>query len=207
MPERAQSTRVGAVGKQRILQAALNMFAERGFSGTSVREIAEESGQAFSLVRFHFGSKEGLRKAVDDYVIETLHDWFEAHARTLEDDDNDFWMNAAKAISENRPIYRYLRRAVLDNEPSAVELMRRYYEFHKEELRRFAETGIVRADYDQKFTPFMTVFLTLGPLIMYPLMEAELGVSVYDEKFEVEYKVAQRDFMFQGIGMEKNRKA
>lgn len=206
MPNQARAADVPAAGKQKILLAALEMFAEQGFSGTSVRDIADKSGQAFSLVRFHFGSKKGLRKAVDDHVIDTLHAWFEDNRTDLGSDSNDeFWMNAAKAISGNRPIYRYLRRAVLDNEPSAVELIRRYYEFHKEELKRFAEVGLVRVDYDEKFTPLMTVFLTLGPLVMHPLIESELGVSAYDEKFESEYKVAQREFMFQGIGA-KGRK-
>ena len=41
-----------------ILDAALNAFAERGFAGTSMREVARELGISHNLIPQRLGSKE-----------------------------------------------------------------------------------------------------------------------------------------------------
>jgi TetR/AcrR family transcriptional regulator, regulator of cefoperazone and chloramphenicol sensitivity len=44
----------------RLLEAAIELFASRGFSGTSVRDIAERAGANVAAGHYHYGSKEGL---------------------------------------------------------------------------------------------------------------------------------------------------
>ena len=51
----------------RIRDAAIDQFGSRGFD-TGVRAIAEAAGVSPALIIHHFGSKEGLRKACDDYI-------------------------------------------------------------------------------------------------------------------------------------------
>lgn len=52
-----------------ILDAALTLFAERGFDGASMREIAARVGVDHSLLRYHFGDKGRLwREAVIQMV-------------------------------------------------------------------------------------------------------------------------------------------
>jgi TetR/AcrR family transcriptional regulator len=56
----------------RILRAALELFSTKGFEGTGLRELAAAAGVNHSLVLYHFGSLEGVWKAVlgelvDDY--------------------------------------------------------------------------------------------------------------------------------------------
>ena len=48
--------------KEEILNAAEECFAERGFSGTSMKEIADRAGVAKSLIYHHFDSKQHLWK-------------------------------------------------------------------------------------------------------------------------------------------------
>lgn len=43
-----------------ILDAAQRLFLERGFAGTSMSEVAKDSGVTKSLIHHHFGSKEAL---------------------------------------------------------------------------------------------------------------------------------------------------
>ena len=50
----------------------MKLFAEKGFSAVGVREIAAEAGVSLGLVRTHFGSKEGLRAAIDAYVLQEI---------------------------------------------------------------------------------------------------------------------------------------
>ena len=47
-----------------LVRAATTLFAEQGISGTSVRAIAQAAGVNHGLVHRHFGSKEGLLRAV-----------------------------------------------------------------------------------------------------------------------------------------------
>lgn len=48
--------------KERLLEVAEKLFAERGLEGTSVRDIAKAAGLNLSLVSYYFGGKEGLYK-------------------------------------------------------------------------------------------------------------------------------------------------
>lgn len=50
--------------KQRILAAAVEIFAERGIEGTTVREISARAGANQAAVHYHYGSKEKLLMAV-----------------------------------------------------------------------------------------------------------------------------------------------
>ncbi len=49
---------------ERIVEAALRLFAERGFESVSLREITAEADANIAAVNYHFGSKEGLIAAV-----------------------------------------------------------------------------------------------------------------------------------------------
>jgi TetR/AcrR family transcriptional regulator, fatty acid metabolism regulator protein len=54
-----------AEGKQdQILQAAVRVFAARGYEATRVGDIASEAGVAYGLVYHYFGSKEAVLEAV-----------------------------------------------------------------------------------------------------------------------------------------------
>jgi len=52
-----------------IRDEALRLFAEHGPGAVSVRQIAAAAGVSPGLIVHHFGSKDGLRDAVDQYVL------------------------------------------------------------------------------------------------------------------------------------------
>ena len=47
-----------------ILQVAETLFAEKGFEGTSIRDISKEANINVAMVSYHFGSKEKLLEAL-----------------------------------------------------------------------------------------------------------------------------------------------
>ena len=55
--------------RARIRDAAIDLFAERGFGQATVRDIAQAAGVSSGLLRHHFGSKDGLREACDEYAM------------------------------------------------------------------------------------------------------------------------------------------
>lgn len=54
----------GGATRERVLRAASELFASRGFAGTSISAIREVSGAMPSSIYWEFGSKEGLLAAV-----------------------------------------------------------------------------------------------------------------------------------------------
>ena len=50
-----------------IILSAENQFAEKGFSGTSVRDIADDAGVNVAMISYYFGSKEKLLEALFVY--------------------------------------------------------------------------------------------------------------------------------------------
>jgi AcrR family transcriptional regulator len=49
------------------MEAAEALFAEQGFAGTSVRDIAEAAGVNLAMISYYFGSKEKLMEAMFNY--------------------------------------------------------------------------------------------------------------------------------------------
>jgi AcrR family transcriptional regulator len=50
--------------KERILATAERLFADRGFAETPLRAVTTAAGVNIAAVNYHFGSKEGLQRAV-----------------------------------------------------------------------------------------------------------------------------------------------
>jgi AcrR family transcriptional regulator len=72
-PEPVESTR------QRILDAALDLFATRGFAATSTRELSERLGFTKAALYYHFHSKDALLQALVDPVMAELTELLERH--------------------------------------------------------------------------------------------------------------------------------
>jgi AcrR family transcriptional regulator len=68
------STSNGTDTKERILDAAERLFAERGISGTSLRAVTRKAAVNLAAVHYHFGSKEALCQAVLARRIRPLND-------------------------------------------------------------------------------------------------------------------------------------
>jgi TetR/AcrR family transcriptional regulator len=60
----------GDATRAAILDAAEELFAERGFAGTSMRALAEAADTSQPLLHHHFGTKRGLYSAVKDRFTE-----------------------------------------------------------------------------------------------------------------------------------------
>ena len=56
----------GAEARNRLLDTALALFAERGFAKTSTRAIAQGAGVNVAAISYYFGDKAGLYQAVFD---------------------------------------------------------------------------------------------------------------------------------------------
>lgn len=73
-----------AMTRERLLRAALAVFAERGFAGSSVRRICQRARANPAAIKYYFGSKEGLYHE----VLRSAGAAFDtAELRAIADDD------------------------------------------------------------------------------------------------------------------------
>ncbi len=62
----------GNATKTALLKAAKQLIRERGYAGTSVRDLATASGTNLAAVNYHFGSRESL---LNQAVVESFGEW------------------------------------------------------------------------------------------------------------------------------------
>src|SRR5918998_843837 len=61
-----QTAQIAEETKRNIVEAALDVFSDVGYEGASLRDVAARAGTTHGLIRHHFGSKEGVWRAVVD---------------------------------------------------------------------------------------------------------------------------------------------
>lgn len=69
--------------KNKILDAAEKLFADKGFNGTSLREITSQAEVNLAAVNYHFGSKKELIKAVMSRYMNELSPRLESALITI----------------------------------------------------------------------------------------------------------------------------
>ena len=68
--QRGHSTRMrGETRRNQIVAVAAELFASKGFSGTTTKEIAEVAGVSEAIIFRHFASKDKLYAAILDYQV------------------------------------------------------------------------------------------------------------------------------------------
>jgi AcrR family transcriptional regulator len=137
-----------------IRDEALRLFADRGPDGVSLRQIAGAAGVSPGLVLHHFGSKEGLRRAVDEHVLglfdRMLAGMTGEHAGDLDDPTTSGSVAeaVAKHLPADSPVPAYLRRLLLADGDAGRELFRRLFRLSAATLDALAATGIAAPGSD-----------------------------------------------------------
>lgn len=58
--------------RQRLLEAAIELFAELGYERASTRAIARRAGVSLPALQYYFGGKEGLYRACAEYITDDV---------------------------------------------------------------------------------------------------------------------------------------
>jgi len=58
--------------KRRLIEAGLEVFGRYGFEPASTRQLAQAAGVNLAAIPYHFGSKEGLYRAVIEHICGTV---------------------------------------------------------------------------------------------------------------------------------------
>src|SRR5262249_33481257 len=147
----------------RIRDAAIEQFGQRGF-GVGLRTIAEAAGVSAALVIHHFGSKDGLRKACDDYVVEEIRS---SKSETIQSTDPATWFAALAEVESFAPLVSYLVRSMQSGGDLAKTLWQNMIDSAYQYMEEGGRAGTVRPSRD----PYARAkYLTLaggGALLLY----------------------------------------
>lgn len=156
--------------RAQIRDCALRLFGERGPDAVTIRDIAACAGVSPGLVLHHFGSKQGLRDAVDAHVL-TLFD--ELVAGAVEDPDafasgepqaiKGFAELFISRVPQDSPIPPYLRRLLLSGDPVGRTLFRQWFELSLTAMDAMEGTRNLRPSDDREA---MTAFMLVNDLAM-----------------------------------------
>lgn len=143
----------GAATRRRLLAAAVELVAERGWEGVTTRQIAERAIANQASIGYHFGGKEGLlRAAVDVALREVFTAPVQAMlaAPSLADGTVDLLRGFA-GLSQADPVVRFsmeaMSRAVRD------AALREVMSGLLNELRSQMARGIVEAQGRGELSP------------------------------------------------------
>jgi AcrR family transcriptional regulator len=161
-----------------IRDEALRLFAERGPDAVTVRQIAGAAGVSPGLVIHHFGSKDGLRDAVDAHLLAL----FGAMLGELTTGDL-YEPGAAGSLAEavvrhlppGSPVPAYLRRLLLGGGDSGRELFRRLYQGSRETLDAMAEAGLAARGADPAVRAAILMANDLAVLLLREHLAGVLG--------------------------------
>lgn len=158
--------------RARIRDAAIAHFAEDGFQRANLRAIAATAGVSSGLVVHHFGSKEKLRAACDEYVLEVLV----RRARDVESERRQDLFREYLADPEGyRSQLWYMARAVQDDTPAAGRFVDTLVEESEAVLRAGIEDGSMHPSSDPRALAVLTVLTSIATLTMAPPFARALG--------------------------------
>jgi AcrR family transcriptional regulator len=181
--------------RARIRDAALEQFAEHGFEGTTIRGIAQAAGVSAGLVQHHFGSKEGLRQACDDAVLELVRRKIAA----TQDGEITNPSFLAALYAAGAPLVRYLARAAVDRSSAAAALL--------DEIVSGSEVFLT-ATWPERFPPgsqrtrdaaAVLVAQGAGTIVLHEHLARQMGLVPWKEILSPRIGLAQLD-VYEALG-------
>ncbi len=133
--------------RARIRDSAIVYFGRHGFQSATVRAIAADAGVSPALVIHHFGSKDGLRQACDDYASDCIDDLTQHAATHLEAGDLMDLMSRTPQLS---PLVPYMIQTITEGGEFATRLWNLLVQDTETYLRAAVDAGKVRPTDDER---------------------------------------------------------
>jgi AcrR family transcriptional regulator len=186
--------------KARIRDTAMELFGTRGVAASSLRAVAGAASVSPGLIVHHFGSKEGLIRAVDEAVLARIN--LTLSEVPIEGSGAELIARRAEVVAAflgSQPaLCDYLGRALAEGTEASAELFHRLFVFAARD-ERLVTAGALRGGADPFWRAMNQVILIIGPLILRPLVERELGGELLGEDNVTRWMDARTDLLQHGL--------
>ncbi|MGH3445499.1 MAG: TetR/AcrR family transcriptional regulator, partial [Nocardioidaceae bacterium] len=163
-----------------IRSTAMRLFAQRGFAAVTVREIAAAAGVSAPLVIHHYGSKQGLKEAVDRRVLGVVAAIFEMTKQVTDLTDPGLTVATSpfvQLLERDPDLTPYLRRLLVDGGPEAESLFRTLYDATLAAFAEMDEGGLVRLGPDPAAQAAFFLANDLGAVVLREQIRAVVGID------------------------------
>lgn len=175
--------------RARLRDEALRLFAEHGPDAVTVRRIAAAAGASPALVVHHFGSKQGLRDAVDEHVVALFEDMLAEVATpdgmldpaeassAIASESGSLGELMATHLPPGSPVPAYLRRLLLDDAEAGRRVFRRLYELSRTTLSALVAAGMADPGRDPAVRAALLLANDLAVLLLRDQIADVLGLD------------------------------
>lgn len=130
--------------KTRILREAAHIFAEKGYEGASMRDLAQALGLSKAALYHHFRSKEAILYQISLLALSEL---VARGERAIEEEDPRkalllFMEGHARYLEENRPFFVAMLQGLASLSPPHREETVRLRDRYEASLRRILQRGV-----------------------------------------------------------------
>jgi AcrR family transcriptional regulator len=184
--------------RQRILDAALDLFGERGLTGATVRDIAKRAKVNVAAISYHFGGKHELYRAVAQAIAEAVTLRVRARMAPVIDAppaDPHSALEALEAVidtivdvivgpPEMRRVARFIIREQMHPTAAFDHLYDALSHLHGAGCRLFATaTGRDQEAADTRLLVFMIVGQAIFLRVAEAAVQRRMGIDGYDQEF------------------------
>lgn len=179
----------GEQRRERIIDAAIELFSEAGFAGTTTRRLAEAAGVSEAALYLHFETKEALYEAIIRRKAHEHGEFVERLREAMEEGPERVFREVAGSMIEIHTRDKAFLRLLLFSGLEQHALFRMFFDAQTQEcgdpLRSYVETlqreGVFRA-----CDPRLAVRAFTGMIVQHLLTQEvfglrELGVFSRDE--------------------------
>lgn len=180
----------------RIRTAAFTLFAAHGMRATTVRMVAEAAGVSAGLVIHHFGSKQGLRTACDEWLLAKLG---RDKAATLDGDPGALDQMGAQ-LTELAPHLDYIVAALSEGGEGADRLFDHICDMTDQLVDEGGRNGTIRQPTDRVAWVTTLVAFSCGASMLGAQVARRLGGSrLLDPSVYARYALASTDLLTHGM--------
>ncbi|WP_265129939.1 TetR/AcrR family transcriptional regulator [Chryseobacterium oranimense] len=204
--------------EENILFAAEKLFAEKGFDGTSTREISKAANVNISMISYYFGSKEKLYEKLVEY---RMNEGQFFSKDILERTDIDEWQKIEKIVDQfsgrvrhHKCFYRIMQREQLHTEnPQIVEFLKQTKMGFISMYSQVLESGLEKGIFTKK-PPIYLLHATISGTLFYASNAKEMykeflndttDDEVFDEKYYTELNKHIKYLLKDLLGYEENK--
>lgn len=160
--------------KARIRNAALELYSDFGEDGVSMRAIAGAAGVTVGLVVHHFQTKDGLRDAVEQRIVELFADAISevpacGSPRNVAGDRD---AAVVRMLEFNPAVVGYLRRAVLDITGHRGRILELLTELTAEQVASLRSVGLASTSPRDSSQVIGILVSQLGALFLQPMVDS-----------------------------------
>jgi TetR/AcrR family transcriptional regulator, regulator of cefoperazone and chloramphenicol sensitivity len=171
--------------RARIRNAALKHFSEEGFARVTIRGIARSADVSPGLVRHHFGSKEALREACDDHVVEAMRRVNETFLGNA-----SFYAGVRPGL---QPFQRYLLRALIDGSTAARSIFDEIVTMTEQWLARADESRSDPPEVDQRVRAAVVTGMAAGVPLLHEHVSRALSADMFAPEGDTNIALALLD--------------